>query len=613
MAEPVLSDMNLSERHSSCRVGEFGISSQWQQSAQDLRGGPGYGRHGGDPESLVNLGSPGIVDSGNNVFHVVGLASDAGGEDVRVIATADRCECMSALYSGVFQGLTIEANTFHGNATEVGAEFPERLGVLVNYRHRMTHIVKAVSEQRSHTPAPENHHVHGVTLHALDTYSAWVPAPFESSDPTGVPLRIGDEAQVEIANVAHGGHMVARIDGYVIFVRHALPGEVVRVRITYVRPGFARGEAVEVLQAHPSRRNPICPAFVPFGCGGCDFQHADEQLQRDMKLTVLQEALVRLGGEPPERVAELTSSGVSDLGRPFGWRTRMRYDVTSGSGGARVLGMHSSRSSELIDASACTIAHPVLHAAALARVGELSVASELVVAVGSDEEVVVVDRPARAAGRSRRRRPSPEPSRDKAGLHETVSQTLTVQDRRFTFHPPVDAFWQVHPRAMEAIVEAAVAFGNPKPGDTWWDLYAGMGPIAAALAGELGTGGVVHAVEGAALGVEAGRVALANTPQVRFHHRPVEAWLAETDGSGVDGVVLDPPRSGAGRKVIEALARAGPTVIVYIACDPAALARDTAYLREFGYRMDRLRAWDAFPQTHHLEAAAAFVPVDQIS
>lgn len=455
--------------------------------------------------------------------------------------------------------------------------------------------------------------MHGLTLHALDTYSAWVPASVESRDPTGVPLRVGDEAQVEIANVAHGGHMVARIDGYVIFVRHALPGEVVRVRISDVRPGFARGEAVEVLQAHPSRRTPRCPAFVPFGCGGCDFQHADEQLQRDMKLSVLQEALIRLGGEAPERVAELTSPGVDDLGIAFGWRTRMRYDVTTGAGKDRVLGMHSSRSSELIDAIACAIAHPVLHDAALARVSDLSVGSELVAAIGSDEEVVVVDRTPRSAGRSGRRRSRQEASRDQAALRETVTQTLTVQDRRITFHPPVDAFWQVHPRAMEAIVAAVVEFGKPKLGETWWDLYAGMGPIAAALAGVLGPSGEVHAVEGSALGVEAGRVALAGIPQVRFHHRPVEGWLADTEGSQVDGVVLDPPRAGAGRKVIETLAKAGPAVIVYIACDPAALARDTAYLRGFGYRMDRLRAWDAFPQTHHLEAAAAFVPADQIS
>lgn len=455
--------------------------------------------------------------------------------------------------------------------------------------------------------------MHGLTLHALGTYSAWVPASFESRDPTGVPLRLGDEVQVEIANVAHGGHMVARIDGYVIFVRHALPGEVVRVRISDVRPGFARGEAVEVLQAHPSRRTARCPAFVPFGCGGCDFQHADEQLQRDMKLSVLQEALIRLGGEAPERVSELTSPGVNDLGIAFGWRTRMRYDVTTGAGTARVLGMHSSRSSELVDASACTIAHPVLHSAALARVNDLTVGSELVAAIGSDEEVVVVDRPARADDRSRRRRSRSEPSRDKAALHTTVAQTLTVQDHRFTFHPPVDAFWQVHPRAMEAIVAAVVGFGNPKPGETWWDLYAGMGPIAAALAGVLGQSGEIHAVEGSAVGVQAGRVALAGIPQVRFHHRPVERWLADTEGSQVDGVVLDPPRAGAGRQVIESLAKAEPAVIVYIACDPAALARDTAYLRGFGYRMDRLRAWDAFPQTHHLEAAAAFVPAHQIS
>ena len=123
----------------------------------------------------------------------------------------------------------------------------------------------------------------------------------------------------------------------------------------------------------------------------------------------------------------------------------------------------------------------------------------------------------------------------------------------------------------------------------------------------------MHGVEGAAGAANEARRALQMFDNLRIHHADVRRWLTRPPDTRPEGVVLDPPRSGAGREVMRAVSASAPDVIVYVACDPVALGRDTAELSALGYQLTRLRAWDAFPQTHHLEAVAAFRPADQIS
>ncbi len=412
-----------------------------------------------------------------------------------------------------------------------------------------------------------------------------------STSPTidGLPIEVGDEREVLVGKVAHGGHCVARLGDVVVFVRHALPGERVRIRITEVRPRFLRADAVEVVHPHPERRPALCP--VAGECGGCDFQHAPESLQRSLKLDVLREALVHHGALSAVRVEALLVEGVMDFGLSTGWRTRMHYTTTSVAPGTYTVALHRHRGEELIDVRGCVIADPIGHRRAVEIAAELPVGSDVYMATGIDGAVVSSGRDTGAVSR-----------------HE-----LAVAGSPITFTTPVEGFWQVHPDLVQALADTVLEWGDPQPGETWWDLYSGVGPIAAVLGSRVGSTGRVHAVESSKHAVAHGRRALDDMRWVSFHQVDARAWVARPNRPRPTGVVIDPPRSGAGAKVLTAVAQAAPRTLIIVACDPVALARDVGLLAERGYQVQALRVWDAFPQTHHMETIALFRPVDRIS
>lgn len=431
--------------------------------------------------------------------------------------------------------------------------------------------------------------MHAATLHALCSY----PDGVSSSVIDGGSASVGQVIDVETTKVAHGGHMVARWGDLVVFVRHALPGERVRVRVTDVRSRYLRGDVVEVLEAHPERRRPLCP--VAGLCGGCDFQHAPEDLQRAMKFDVLHEALVHQGRVEGARVDELMREGLIDLGLDVGWRTRMRYRTMVDTEGDTVLALHQHRSEGLVDASGCVIADRHGHAAAQAFASGLAPGAEVFLAVGQGGPVVASNA-----------RQAPE-----------VPHQLNLGGGDVTFATTIDGFWQVHPRLVRAVVDTTIEWARPRAGETWWDLFAGVGPISAALGEAVGERGRVDAVEGSSIAVREGRRALSSMPWVRWHRadvrRFVRARATGRSASRPHGVVMDPPRAGAGAEVVAALTSLVPRVVVVVACDPVALARDTDAFRRHGYEIVRLRVWDAFPQTHHMETIAVFEPRDRIS
>jgi len=163
-----------------------------------------------------------------------------------------------------------------------------------------------------------------------------------------------------------------------------------------------------------------------------------------------------------------------------------------------------------------------------------------------------------------------------------------------------DGFWQVHPGAPEALVTAVLDALRPRPGESALDLYAGVGLFARFLAEELAPAAVTI-VEGDPAAAEH---AAANVPGATVLAGDVGAVLAGTPATPVDLVVLDPPRTGAKRAVVEQVVARGPRAVAYVACDPAALARDVAIFAEHGYRLSSLRAFDLFPMTHHVECVA---------
>jgi tRNA/tmRNA/rRNA uracil-C5-methylase (TrmA/RlmC/RlmD family) len=164
-----------------------------------------------------------------------------------------------------------------------------------------------------------------------------------------------------------------------------------------------------------------------------------------------------------------------------------------------------------------------------------------------------------------------------------------------------DGFWQVHPGAPEVLVDIVLEFLDPQPGESVLDLYAGVGLFARFLVAAVGGSTGVTMVEGDRRACEH---AEANVPGATVLQGEVGAVLGGLPVAQVDLVVLDPPREGARRTVVEAVAARAPRAVAYVACDPAALARDIAIFSEHGYALQRLRAFDLFPMTHHVECVA---------
>lgn len=393
--------------------------------------------------------------------------------------------------------------------------------------------------------------------------------------------------EVEVGEVAHGGHCVARADGRVVFVRHALPGERVRARLTEAAPEarFWRADAVEVLRPSADRVAAPCPAAGPGGCGGCDWQHATLAAQRRLKAHVVAEQLRRLAGLTVAAPAEPATPDETGLG----WRTRVRLAVdASGRAGLRV-----HRSHTVLPLPDCPLAHPALGLADL--LGRPWPAGSEVTVVGGDADgsapTVVVTKDgssARVSGPARR--------------HEhAAGRTWTVTG---------SGFWQVHPAASTVLVAAVKQVLAPRPGERILDLYSGVGLFAGSLAAHLGPHGAAVAVEGDRDAVRDARRSLHDVPTVRLVHAPVRRYLTSAAAPDrVDLVVLDPPRSGARAAVCAEVARRRPRAVAYVACDPASLARDTAVLAEHGYALTSLRVLDLFPMTHHVECVAGFEPV----
>lgn len=401
---------------------------------------------------------------------------------------------------------------------------------------------------------------------------------------------------------------MARHEGRVVFVRHALPGEKVRARVTAGGPGdrFWRADAFEVLVPSPDRVRPPCPYAGPDRCGGCDWQHASPAGQRRLKAAVVTEQMRRLAGVDVAPVVE-ELPGAPD---GSGWRTRVTFSV-DGDGRA---GFRQHRSHHVVPVRRCLIAHPDVTAVDVPGHRWPGVDAVEVVASSAGERAVVV-RTTQAPPDRRTRLPRlapdvsvligtggdrPERVRGRTRVHE--------ESHGRSFQVSAGGFWQVHPAAADTLVRAVLAVLRPGEGECAVDLYSGVGLFAAALAGRVGPDGRVLAVEADGRAAADARRNLHDLPQVRLVHGRVDRALAGLDPRRADLVVLDPPRTGAGRRVVEQVAALSPRAVAYVACDPAALARDVGTFAELGLRLASLRAFDLFPMTHHVECVALLTP-----
>ncbi|MDH6193546.1 tRNA/tmRNA/rRNA uracil-C5-methylase (TrmA/RlmC/RlmD family) [Mycobacterium frederiksbergense] len=384
-------------------------------------------------------------------------------------------------------------------------------------------------------------------------------------------------------SAANGGSCVARHDGRVVFVRYALPGETVRVKVRDERGSYWHADVVEVIEASPDRLPSLCPIAGVDGAGCCDLAFVEPQAARRLKGSVVANQLARLGGfswrDDQTAVAEPVGAG-----EVSGWRTRVRLDTTA-DGRA---GFHRYHSAELVYELDCAQL-PAGMTDGLAEV-RWTPGAHLHVVLDSDGNRHVVQSGPKDARKSS--------TRVVEGDYEAVQR---IGDRQWRL--PVTAFWQAHRGAAALYSELVAGWAGLQPGMTAWDLYGGAGVFAAALAEQVGPNGRVVTVDTSRAASRSARTALADLPWVSVVTDSVRRALSAQSGRP-DVAVLDPPRTGAGREVIDTLAATGVPRVIHIGCEAASFARDVGLYLRHGYTVEDLRVFDSFPLTHHVECIA---------
>ncbi|MEU9716690.1 TRAM domain-containing protein [Streptomyces sp. NPDC047976] len=431
---------------------------------------------------------------------------------------------------------------------------------------------------------------------------------------------VGEEYEVEVGPVAHGGHCIARTsDGRVLFVRHTLPGEKVIARVTEGESDsrFLRADAITVLTASKDRVEAPCPYAGPGKCGGCDWQHAKPGAQRRLKGEVVAEQLKRLAGLTPEEAGwDGTVMPAEGDKLPAGqvpqWRTRVQYAIDE-TGRA---GLRKHRSHDIEPVDHCMIAAPGVSELGIEKQDWPQMATvEAIAATGSqDRQVVLTPRPGGRLPLVELDKPvSVLRVEEKDGGVHRVHGRPFVRERADgrTYRVGMGGFWQVHPQAADTLIKAVMQGLMPRKGEMALDLYCGVGIFAGALAERLGETGAVLGIESGKRAVEDARHNLADFPRVRIEQGKVDTALPRTGITECDLVVLDPPRAGAGKQTVRHIASLSARRIAYVACDPAALARDLGYFKDAGYRVRTLRVFDLFPMTHHVECVAILEPAEK--
>jgi tRNA/tmRNA/rRNA uracil-C5-methylase (TrmA/RlmC/RlmD family) len=391
----------------------------------------------------------------------------------------------------------------------------------------------------------------------------------ERTDSKKRAFRVGEKFTTTIEKVAHGGHFIARHEGAVFFIRHGIPGEKVVVEVTSTGKSFNRGDVLEVLEASADRVKAPCSYAHRLGCGGCDFQHISIARQRDLKSDVITEQFARIA----KMDLKVTVEEVTD---PLYWRTRAILNI-DGSGNAGFFGSRSHNSIQIDDCLTC--------------VPELKLAE--------------------ITSRTWQPNPKLEVSANKLGDRIIASSEVVEGPEKLVevvvennFQVSHSSFWQSHKSAPTVLTDAVMQYAEIKSGDQVLDLYGGVGLFTASALSAVGATGRVDLVEASSSAIGDAKINFENVPNVNIYLGDVAKIMPRIGTADV--VILDPPRDGAGQLVLQQISALNPARIVYVACDPAALARDCAFANDLGWQLTKVRAFDLFPMTHHIEMVALF-------
>jgi 23S rRNA (uracil1939-C5)-methyltransferase len=449
------------------------------------------------------------------------------------------------------------------------------------------------------------------------------------------PVTLDQELELRIDSLAYGGNGVARLNGFVVFVRRGLPGDTVRARVTKVKRSHAEAIAVEVLEPGAERVEAPC-AHYP-ACGGCRFQDLAYERQLEAKAGQVADALARIGG-----FTELLLEPAVPAESIFHYRNKLEYSFTETPAGVG-LGLHrAGRWDEVLDIEKCWLSTDVGNGIRnavreWARAEGLSVYDQathegylrhLIVREGRNMAqalVVLVTAPGRLDGEERlveRLQGFPEVRSIYHAVNDRPAEVTNVPGKlvwgedaieekilglRFRVRP--NAFFQTNTAMAEVLYSLALEHAGLTGEETVFDLYCGTGTIGLSMAREaLTVWGVEVSEESVACAIENAELnGITNTAFFAGEVADSIEELHERAGKP-DVVVVDPPRAGLSAKALRRIARLEPARIVYVSCNPTTLAGNAKELvSEHGYRLERARPVDMFPHTPHIETVALFV------
>ncbi len=394
----------------------------------------------------------------------------------------------------------------------------------------------------------------------------------------------GERIVTGIEGVAFGGDGIGRAGERVLFVPFTVDGDVAEVEITGVRKRYARGRIVRLVEPSRHRVSPPCPYFSR--CGGCRLQHIAYVRQLEIKRRQVEEIFRRIGKIPLPPVAPVMPSP-----RPFGWRGKAEFHVEGGREGSARAGLMALSSHDLVEVERCAICEETINRKYAVFREELRSGR---VCAGEDRRTIWSDEEGEA------------PTEMAAGSGTPSDVLRIVAGKRLTV--PYRGFFQANVSLVRELVAQVIGMCALSGRETVIDAYGGSGLFSVFLAPRArrltGIEGEAEAVRCAAINLE--REGLSHA---RFLRGDVGRVLRERfSGEKADVVVLDPPRTGCGEEVLDAVAALRPERIVYVSCDPPTQARDAGRLSALGYRLQRLQPLDMFPQTGHVEVIALLTP-----
>ena len=385
-------------------------------------------------------------------------------------------------------------------------------------------------------------------------------------------LAIGDIITLNVGNIANGGHFIGRHNDQIVFVRHSLTGERANVKITAVNSKFAFGDAIEILKKSKDRVNAPCKYAHPEGCGGCDFQHIDPIAQLNLKKIVIQDQFKRIAKIEinPEIISKDSLGGLN-------WRTRLNLAISEN----RKLGLHVHKSNKIVEIDECLIAVEGINKSEIFN-KKWENEDNIKISYSSDDNMNISQLGKNISGSDK--------------LNEVVD------DNKYYISPK--SFWQSHKNAPSFILEQVLKFANIKEGERVCDLYGGVGLFTLPISKILGENGEVHLIEVNSVCIADATEMFADVKNIFIHHGTVEQKLGSI--KKINTIILDPPRNGVSKQVINQMIEKKPQTIIYVSCNPSTLARDTKILIDNNYTLTNIVGLDLFPMTHHLECVASF-------